>query len=145
MVLSREGAARRAVGLGRHDTSSRIALETTPVMPVAWGDPDGAASESLGERVPAAAAGRPPAHRFSLRSARGMNGAMRSARAKVVKGKIVTRTKFPDGTKLLLLVDEPQPEVELDEDDQKALDDAIAATRQGKLISWETLRASLLG
>jgi hypothetical protein len=68
---------------------------------------------------------------------------MRSARAKVVKGKIVTRTKFPDGTKLLLLVDEPQPEVELDEDDLKALDDAIAATREGKLISWEILRASL--
>ncbi|HSK00042.1 MAG TPA: hypothetical protein VK932_02330 [Kofleriaceae bacterium] len=68
---------------------------------------------------------------------------MRSARAKVVKGKIVTRTKFPEGTKLLLVVDEPQPEVELDEDDMRALDDAIAATREGKLISWETLRASL--
>jgi hypothetical protein len=68
---------------------------------------------------------------------------MRSARAKVVKGKIVTRTKFPEGTKLLLVVDEPQPEVELDEDDLQALDDAITSTREGKLISWETLRASL--
>lgn len=68
---------------------------------------------------------------------------MRSARAKVVKGKIVTRTKFPEGTKLLLVVDEPQPEVELDADDVRALDDAIAATREGKLIAWETLRASL--
>lgn len=68
---------------------------------------------------------------------------MSSARAKVVKGKIVTRTKFPDGTKLLLVVDEPQPEIELDEDDLQALDDAITATREGKLISWETLRASL--
>jgi hypothetical protein len=60
---------------------------------------------------------------------------MRSARAKVVKGKIVTRTKFPEGTKLLLVVDEPQPEVELDEDDMRALDDAIAATREGKIIA----------
>jgi hypothetical protein len=67
---------------------------------------------------------------------------MRSARAKVVKGKIVTRAKFADGTKLILLVDEPQPEIELDEDDLKALDEAIAATREGKLISWEILRAS---
>lgn len=68
---------------------------------------------------------------------------MRSARAKIVKGKIVTRAKFPEGTKLLLLVDEPQPEVELDEEDRRALDEAITATRAGTLIPWETLRASL--
>lgn len=68
---------------------------------------------------------------------------MRSARAKVVKGKIVTRAKFPEGTKLLLVVDEPQPEVELDADDVEALDAAITAAREGKLIPWETLRASL--
>jgi hypothetical protein len=68
---------------------------------------------------------------------------MRSARAKVVKGKIVTRAKFPEGTKLFLVVDEPQPEIELDDDDLKALDDAIAAAREGRLIPWETLRASL--
>jgi hypothetical protein len=68
---------------------------------------------------------------------------MRSARAKIVKGKIVTRAKFPEGTKLLLLVDEPQPEVELDGEDRRALDEAIAAARAGALIPWETLRASL--
>ena len=48
------------------------------------------------------------------------------------------RRSLPEGTKLLLLVDEPQPEVELDEGDLKALDEAITAAREGKLISWET-------
>jgi len=37
---------------------------------------------------------------------------MRTARAKIIKGKVVTRAKFPEGTKLLLVVDEQQPEVE---------------------------------
>jgi ABC-type protease/lipase transport system fused ATPase/permease subunit len=68
---------------------------------------------------------------------------MRSARAKVVNGKIVTRAKFSEGTKLLLVVDEPQPEIDLDDEDQKALDEAIAATREGKLIPLETVRALL--
>jgi len=30
---------------------------------------------------------------------------MRTARARVVNGKIVTRAKFPEGTKLVLVVD----------------------------------------
>ena len=68
---------------------------------------------------------------------------MRSARAKVVKGKIVTRAKFPEGTKLLLIADETQPEVELDTDDLNALDAAITAARAGTLIPWAALRASL--
>ena len=33
--------------------------------------------------------------------------------------------------------------IDLDEDDLKALDAAIAASREGTLIPWETLRASL--
>jgi hypothetical protein len=68
---------------------------------------------------------------------------MPTARAKVINGKIVTRAKFPEGTKLLLVVEEPQPEIELDDEDQKALDEAIAATREGKLIPLETVRALL--
>lgn len=68
---------------------------------------------------------------------------MRTARAKVVKGKIVTRARFPEGTTLLLVVDEPQPAIELDDEDQAALDAAIAATREGKLIPLETVRALL--
>ncbi len=47
---------------------------------------------------------------------------------KVVKGKIVTRAKYPEGTKLLLVPDEPQPEIELDAEDRVALDEAIEAS-----------------
>ncbi len=68
---------------------------------------------------------------------------MRTARAKVVNGKIVTKAKYPDGTKLLLVPDEPQTEIELDEEDRKALDEAIEASRRGKLIPLETVRALL--
>ena len=68
---------------------------------------------------------------------------MPTARAKVVNGKIVTKAKFPEGTKLLLVVEEPQPEIELDDEDKRALDEAIAATREGKLIPLETVRALL--
>ncbi|HEU4727040.1 MAG TPA: hypothetical protein VFT22_04105 [Kofleriaceae bacterium] len=68
---------------------------------------------------------------------------MRTARAKVVKGKIVTRAKFPDGTKLFLMVDQPQSAIELDEDDEKAFEEAMAEVRQGKAIPLETFRAIL--
>jgi len=67
---------------------------------------------------------------------------MRIARAKVVKGKIITRAKFPEGTKLFLVVDKPPPEIELD-DDEKAFEQAIAAVRRGKAIPLETFRAIL--
>jgi len=70
-------------------------------------------------------------------------GYMRTARAKVVKGKIVTRAKFPEGTKLFLVVDKPQPEIELDDDDEKAFDEAMVAVRRGKTIPLETFRAIL--
>ena len=68
---------------------------------------------------------------------------MRMARAKVVNGKIVTKAKYPEGTKLLLVPDGPQPEIELDEEDREALDAAIEATRKGKLIPLDTVRALL--
>ncbi len=68
---------------------------------------------------------------------------MRTVRAKVVKGKIVTRAKFPDGTKLFLVVDRPRPEIELDNDDEKAFDDAMVEVRRGKAIPLETFRAIL--
>lgn len=68
---------------------------------------------------------------------------MRTARAKVVKGKIVTRAKFPDGTKLFLVVDEPQPEVELEDEDERAFDEAMVAVRRGEVIPLKTFRAIL--
>jgi len=70
---------------------------------------------------------------------------MRTARAKVVKGRIVTRTKFPEGTKLFLVVDKPHPEIELDEDDEKVFDEAMVAVRRGKTIPLESSAQSCRG
>ena len=64
---------------------------------------------------------------------------MRTARAKVVKGKVVTKAKFPEGTKLLLVVDEPQPEVELDDEDVEAVRRARASIRAGRKIPMDLL------
>jgi len=64
---------------------------------------------------------------------------MRTARAKVVNGKVVTRAKFPEGTKLLLVVDEPQPELELDEEDVTAIRNARASIRAGRKIPMDRL------
>jgi hypothetical protein len=43
--------------------------------------------------------------------------------------KRVTRAKFPEGTRLLLVADEPQPEVELDDEDVAAIRRARASIR----------------
>lgn len=64
---------------------------------------------------------------------------MRTARAKVIKGKVVTRAKFPEGTKLLLIVEEPQPEVELDDEDVEAIRRARASIRAGRKIPADQL------
>ncbi len=68
---------------------------------------------------------------------------VRAARAKIVNGKVVTKAKYPEGTKLLLVPEEPQPAIALDEEDREALDEAIAATKSGKLIPLQTVRALL--
>ena len=64
---------------------------------------------------------------------------MRTARAKVVNGKVVTKAKFPEGTKLLLVIDEPQPEIELDEEDVAAIRRARASIRAGRKIPMDRL------
>lgn len=60
-----------------------------------------------------------------------------------MQGKIVTRAKFPEGTKLYLVVDEPAPPVELDAEDELAIDRALASVRAGKGISLKQFRAIL--
>jgi len=67
----------------------------------------------------------------------------RIATAKVVNGKVVTRTKFPEGTKLILQVEEAAPVVELDADDAQAIDRALASVRAGKGVSLDKFRAIL--
>ena len=68
---------------------------------------------------------------------------MRTARARVVNGKIVTRAKFPEGTKLVLVIDEPRPPLAIDEEDEQAFDEAAAAIREGKTIPIEAVREIL--
>jgi hypothetical protein len=61
----------------------------------------------------------------------------------VVDGKIATRTKFPEGTKLVLQVEEPAPVVELDAKDERATDRALASVREGRGISLDKFHALL--
>ena len=68
---------------------------------------------------------------------------MRPVRARVVNGKIVTRAKFPEGTKLVLVVDAPRPPLVIDEEDKKAFDEAAAAMRKGKTIPVHVVRKFL--
>ena len=67
----------------------------------------------------------------------------RVATGKVVNGKIVTRAKFPEGTKLVLQVEELVPIVELDAEDERAIDKALVSIRAGKGISLDKFRAIL--
>jgi len=67
----------------------------------------------------------------------------RIATGKVVNGKVVTRAKFPEGTKLILLVEDSAPLVELDAEDEKAIDRALVSVRKGKGISLDKFRAIL--
>lgn len=60
-----------------------------------------------------------------------------------MNGKVVTRAKFPEGTKLILQVDDVAPIVELDAEDEKAIDRALASVREGKGISLDKFRAIL--
>jgi hypothetical protein len=67
----------------------------------------------------------------------------RTASARVVGGRIVTRARFPDGTKLILQVDTPAPPIELTAEDEVAIDRALASVRAGKGVSLDTVRAIL--
>jgi hypothetical protein len=44
---------------------------------------------------------------------------------------------------VFLVVDTPQPEIELEDDDEKVFDEAMVAVRRGKTIPLETFRAIL--
>ena len=58
------------------------------------------------------------------------------ATGKVVNGKIVTRAKFPEGTKVRIEEQVPDEDLdlELDEEDIAAIDRALESIRQGKGI-----------
>jgi hypothetical protein len=62
---------------------------------------------------------------------------MRSARAKVVKGKIVTRAKFPEGARLTIVMHDNRPPIKVDAEDEAAIVKGIAEIKAGKGIPLE--------
>jgi hypothetical protein len=59
---------------------------------------------------------------------------MKAARAKVVKGKIVTRAKFPEGARLTILMDDDRPPLPISAEDEAAVAKGIAEIEAGKGI-----------
>jgi hypothetical protein len=68
---------------------------------------------------------------------------MKSARAKVVRGKIVTRAKFPEGAKLTILMDDDRPPIAVDAEDEAAILRGIAEIEAGKGIPLQKFLAKL--
>lgn len=67
---------------------------------------------------------------------------MRTASARVHRGKVVTRARLPEGARLTLFVHEPV-EVELDDEDRQAIIDGAAEVRAGRYASVGELRRLL--
>jgi hypothetical protein len=68
---------------------------------------------------------------------------MRAVAAKVVRGKVVTRAKLPEGARLTVFVHEAGPVVDLDDVDERAIASDAAAIRAGKYRTGDELRAFL--
>ena len=68
---------------------------------------------------------------------------MKAARARVVKGKIVTRAKFPEGAQLTVVMREKEPPVDLTPDEEDAMLRGIASIRAGKGIPLDRVRSIL--
>jgi len=67
---------------------------------------------------------------------------MRTASARVQRGKVVTRARLPEGARLTLFVHEPV-EVELDDQDRQSIVDGAAEVRAGRYASAGELRRFL--
>jgi hypothetical protein len=68
---------------------------------------------------------------------------MRTIAGKVVKGKVVTRAKLPEGAKLTVFVHEADEEIELDADDEAAIGVAMKEIRADRYMTGAELRAFL--
>jgi len=71
--------------------------------------------------------------------------AMRLASARVVKGSIVTRARFPEGTRLTLVPHDDGPPVGLDPDEEGGVLKGIAEIAAGRGIPVRTVRRKLRG
>jgi hypothetical protein len=67
---------------------------------------------------------------------------MRTASARVLRGRVVTRAKLPEGARLTLFVHEPV-DVELDDEDERAITEGVAEVRAGRYASVSELRRFL--
>jgi hypothetical protein len=63
--------------------------------------------------------------------------------AKVLKGKVVTRAKLPEGARLTLFVHERSAVTELGDEDEAAIAAGAAEIRAGRYASSAELRAFL--
>lgn len=68
---------------------------------------------------------------------------MRTVRGKVVRGKVVTRAKLPEGAKLTVFVHEPDAVIELDSKDEAAIARGTEEIRAGNFATAADLRARL--
>lgn len=68
---------------------------------------------------------------------------MRTVNARVVKGKVITRAKLPEGAKLTVVVHDTETDVELDEADEAVIARSIADLRDGKFVTGPVARAYL--
>jgi hypothetical protein len=68
---------------------------------------------------------------------------MRAVSAKVVRGKVVTRAKLPEGAKLTVFVHEAEPAIALDAEDERAIARNAADIKAGKYVTATNLRAYL--
>jgi hypothetical protein len=68
---------------------------------------------------------------------------MKAARARVVKGKIVTRAKFPEGAQLTVVMRDEAPPVEFTTDEEEAMLKGIASIKAGKGVPLAEVRALL--
>jgi len=67
---------------------------------------------------------------------------MRTASARVLRGRVVTRAKLPEGARLTLFVHE-RVDVELDDEDEHAIAAGVAEVRAGRYASASELRRFL--
>ena len=68
---------------------------------------------------------------------------LKAARARVVKGRIVTRAKFPEGARLTILMDDDRPPIELEPEDEDAMLRGIESIKAGKGVPLDEIRAIL--
>ena len=68
---------------------------------------------------------------------------MKAARAKVVKGRIVTRARFPEGAKLTILMDDDRSPIPLSKEDEAAMLRGISSIKAGKGIPLAQFREIL--